>query len=91
MQSDEWRVHSGSAGGVSDQKFEIETIVSSPLDTSCELGNDIYNAKLTILAQFLCCFLSFDMDLKNAFSHLDLGKLDQHRMGNFRRCLETSV
>ena len=99
-------------GGGSDQKIEIEIIVSSLLDTSCELGKDIlspnsglkanflyrqnghfliYNSKLTILAQFLCLFLSFDMDIQNAYSHLDLVKLDQNRMGNFRRCLETSV
>jgi hypothetical protein len=71
-------------GGGSDQKIEIEIIVSCHLDTSCELGKDIlspniglkanfcrvknghfliYNAKLAILAQFLCLFLSFDMDI----------------------------
>jgi hypothetical protein len=39
-------------GGVSDQKFEIEIIVSSPLDTSCELGKDILSPNIGLKANF---------------------------------------
>jgi hypothetical protein len=39
-------------GGGSDQKNEIEIIVSSPLDTSCELGKDILSPNIGLKANF---------------------------------------